>query len=183
MSASKLVASSEYEAAAKLFQGLTTLFSVFTVAALSAAILPAGCYIWLYRRLLQVNVASIEEETEVTVEDGSELLFEHGEEDEKTEEEDGRLRGTLWMDNFVFNKLCHNIHYASDRNYLHKLFVDVNEYHNSRRNIWRSKLMRDYFGNPWATISLIAAVAHCQFTVVQYRCCEPNHKQGQAGAS
>ncbi|KAJ0967264.1 hypothetical protein J5N97_024181 [Dioscorea zingiberensis] len=46
LSASKLVGSSDYQAAAaKLFHGLTTLFSVLTVFMLSAAILP-GRYLW-----------------------------------------------------------------------------------------------------------------------------------------
>ncbi|KAH7661445.1 hypothetical protein IHE45_15G064400 [Dioscorea alata] len=67
----------------------------------------------------------------------------------------------------LFNKLCYQIHYAFDRNYLHELFVDVNKYYNSRWNQWRAKLMRDYFSNPWAIISLMAAVMLLLLTVVQ----------------
>ncbi|XP_039139690.1 UPF0481 protein At3g47200-like isoform X2 [Dioscorea cayenensis subsp. rotundata] len=67
----------------------------------------------------------------------------------------------------LFNKLCYQIHYASDRNYLHELFVDVNKYYYSRWNQWRARLMRDYFSNPWTIISLMAAVLLLLLTVEQ----------------
>ncbi|KAJ0982489.1 hypothetical protein J5N97_010744 [Dioscorea zingiberensis] len=67
----------------------------------------------------------------------------------------------------LFNKLCYQIHYASDRNYLRELFVNVNEYHHSSWNKWRAGLMRDYFSNPWAIISLIAAVVLLLLTIEQ----------------
>lgn len=67
----------------------------------------------------------------------------------------------------LFNELCYQIHYASDRNYLHKLFVDVNKYYESRWNQWRARLMRDYFSNPWTIISLMAAVLLLLLTVEQ----------------
>ncbi|KAM0951840.1 hypothetical protein DsansV1_C03g0030031 [Dioscorea sansibarensis] len=58
----------------------------------------------------------------------------------------------------LFNNLFYQIHCALDRSYLHKLFVEVNKFHESRWNKWPANLMRDYFSNPWAIISLIAAV-------------------------
>lgn len=67
----------------------------------------------------------------------------------------------------LFNKLCDQIYYAADRNYLHKLFADVNTYYGSRWNQWRAKLVRDYFSNPWAIISLMAAVLLLLLTVEQ----------------
>ncbi|KAM0951845.1 hypothetical protein DsansV1_C03g0030081 [Dioscorea sansibarensis] len=67
----------------------------------------------------------------------------------------------------LFNKLCYQIHYACDRNYLHKVFVDVNKYYESRWNQWRARLMRDYFSNPWTIVSLMAAVLLLLLTVEQ----------------
>ncbi|KAM0951841.1 hypothetical protein DsansV1_C03g0030041 [Dioscorea sansibarensis] len=67
----------------------------------------------------------------------------------------------------LFNKLCSQIHYASDRNYLHELFADVNKYFYSRWNQWRATLMRNYFSNPWAIIALMAAVLLLPLTVEQ----------------
>ncbi|KAH7661456.1 hypothetical protein IHE45_15G065400 [Dioscorea alata] len=67
----------------------------------------------------------------------------------------------------LFNKLCYQIHYALDRNYLHELFANVNKFHKSRWNQWRAKLMRDYFSNPWAIISMIAAAVLLLLTLEQ----------------
>ncbi|KAH7661455.1 hypothetical protein IHE45_15G065300 [Dioscorea alata] len=67
----------------------------------------------------------------------------------------------------LFNKLCYQVHYALDKNYLHELFANVNKYYQSRWNQWRSKLMRDYFSNPWSILSMIAAVVLLLLTFEQ----------------
>ncbi|WOK92995.1 UPF0481 protein [Canna indica] len=67
----------------------------------------------------------------------------------------------------LFNKLCDQIHYASDRNYLRNVFMDVTRYYESRWHQWRAALVRNYFSNPWAIISLIAAVVLLLQTIEQ----------------
>ncbi|WOK93000.1 UPF0481 protein [Canna indica] len=67
----------------------------------------------------------------------------------------------------LFNKLCDQIHYASDRNYLRNVFMDVTRYYESRWHQWRAALVRNYFSNPWAIISLIAAVILLLLTIEQ----------------
>ncbi|XXG86933.1 hypothetical protein AAC387_Pa11g1743 [Persea americana] len=58
----------------------------------------------------------------------------------------------------LFNKLCKEIIWSVDHSYLADLFKEVNEHTQKRWFKWRAKLVRDYFGSPWAIISLIAAV-------------------------
>lgn len=67
----------------------------------------------------------------------------------------------------LFNSLCNQIHYASDRNYLSDLFVEVKQYHESKWQRWRAGLIRDYFSNPWAGIAVVAAVALFLLTIEQ----------------
>lgn len=67
----------------------------------------------------------------------------------------------------LFNHLCNQIHYASDRNYLSDLFIDVKRYHESKWQRWRAGLIRDYFGNPWAGIAVVAAVVLFLLTIEQ----------------
>ena len=67
----------------------------------------------------------------------------------------------------LFNKLCNQIHYASDRNYLADVFVKVKRYHESTWHIWRAGLIRDYFNNPWAGIAVVAAVVLFLLTIEQ----------------
>lgn len=67
----------------------------------------------------------------------------------------------------LFNHLCNQIHYASDRNYLSDLFIEVKKYHESKWQRWRAGLIRDYFSNPWAGIAVVAAVVLFLLTIEQ----------------
>ncbi|KAG9441087.1 hypothetical protein H6P81_016941 [Aristolochia fimbriata] len=48
-----------------------------------------------------------------------------------------------------------------------ELSNELNDYCENRFNIWRSKLMNEYFGSPWSIISLVAAVFLILFTLLQ----------------
>ncbi|KAJ6837253.1 UPF0481 protein-like [Iris pallida] len=67
----------------------------------------------------------------------------------------------------LFNKLCVQIHYASDRNYLADVFVRVTEYHESKLPQWRAELIRNYFSSPWVGIAVAAAVLLFLLTIEQ----------------
>ncbi|XP_073108047.1 UPF0481 protein At3g47200-like [Elaeis guineensis] len=67
----------------------------------------------------------------------------------------------------LFNKLCNQIYYSPDKNYLGKLFAEVNIYYNSKFHRWRAGLMRDYFSSPWSIISVIAAILLLLLTIEQ----------------
>ncbi|XP_020080366.1 UPF0481 protein At3g47200-like [Ananas comosus] len=54
-----------------------------------------------------------------------------------------------------------------EEHYLAPLFTEVREYCDSKRHKWRAKLMKDYFSNPWAIFSLVAAIALLIFTFLQ----------------
>ncbi|XP_068639612.1 UPF0481 protein At3g47200-like [Aristolochia californica] len=69
----------------------------------------------------------------------------------------------------VFNSLSDNLVYAKLESYdfLPELCMELNRYCESWFNKWWTKLMTDYFGSPWTTISLIAAVLIVLFTFLQ----------------
>ncbi|XP_039139708.1 UPF0481 protein At3g47200-like [Dioscorea cayenensis subsp. rotundata] len=67
----------------------------------------------------------------------------------------------------LFNKLSYQIYYVLQGEYLHEFCDAVNSFHKKKRNRWRAKLMRDYFSNPWAIISLITAVVFLLLTLEQ----------------
>ncbi|KNA21187.1 hypothetical protein SOVF_045750 [Spinacia oleracea] len=48
-----------------------------------------------------------------------------------------------------------------------KLSEQVNAYYNKRRNRWRASLLHKYFYNPWAIISLVAAIILLFLTAIQ----------------
>ncbi|KAF9666261.1 hypothetical protein SADUNF_Sadunf16G0211200 [Salix dunnii] len=64
-----------------------------------------------------------------------------------------------------FNKLYHDA--CLKRYYYQKLCQDVNEYYQRRCPRWRAILMRNYFGTPWAIVSMLAAATLLILTVVQ----------------
>ncbi|KAB5520961.1 hypothetical protein DKX38_025280 [Salix brachista] len=64
-----------------------------------------------------------------------------------------------------FNKLYHDTYL--EKYYYHKLCKDVNEYHGRRWPKWRALLMRNYFGTPWAIVSMFAAATLLILTIVQ----------------
>lgn len=51
--------------------------------------------------------------------------------------------------------------------YLSAVFEEMKGHCDSRWNRWRAKLMRDYFGNPWSALSLVAALVLIFLTVAQ----------------
>ncbi|XP_038985623.1 putative UPF0481 protein At3g02645 [Phoenix dactylifera] len=67
----------------------------------------------------------------------------------------------------LFNKLGSGVNYDPQQNYLQGVYEDLNAYCQSRCHRWRAKAVRDYFGNPWAIISLGAAVLLLGLTILQ----------------
>ncbi|KAG6490668.1 UPF0481 protein At3g47200-like [Zingiber officinale] len=67
----------------------------------------------------------------------------------------------------LFNKLCQEVVFDFDDSYLSELSERVNRYYNHRWNTWGASLKHRYFGNPWAIISLIAAVFLLLLTCAQ----------------
>ncbi|OAY70496.1 UPF0481 protein, partial [Ananas comosus] len=66
-----------------------------------------------------------------------------------------------------FNQLSDCAAMDFEKHYLAGLFRDVRKYCDSDWPKWRAKLVRDYFGNPWAILSLIAALFVLVFTFLQ----------------
>uniref|UniRef100_A0A6N2K355 Uncharacterized protein n=1 Tax=Salix viminalis TaxID=40686 RepID=A0A6N2K355_SALVM len=64
-----------------------------------------------------------------------------------------------------FNKLYHDAFLK--KYYYQKLHRDVNKYYRRRCPRWRALLMRNYFGTPWAIVSIFAAATLLILTVVQ----------------
>ncbi|KAD5960985.1 hypothetical protein E3N88_12458 [Mikania micrantha] len=58
----------------------------------------------------------------------------------------------------LFNRLCQEVVFDINDSYLSELSEKVNRFYNHRWNSWRASLMHNYFSNPWAIISFIAAV-------------------------
>ncbi|KAI3704648.1 hypothetical protein L1987_74875 [Smallanthus sonchifolius] len=58
----------------------------------------------------------------------------------------------------LFNRLCQEVVFDINNSYLSELSEKVNRFYNHRWNSWRASLMHNYFSNPWAIISFIAAV-------------------------
>ncbi|WOL12883.1 hypothetical protein Cni_G21651 [Canna indica] len=67
----------------------------------------------------------------------------------------------------LFNKLCQEVVFDFDDSYLSELSERVNRYYNHRWNTWGASLKHRYFGNPWAFISLVAAVFLLVLTCAQ----------------
>ncbi|MBC2899542.1 hypothetical protein CFC21_112373 [Triticum aestivum] len=65
-----------------------------------------------------------------------------------------------------FSDVVGQVHWSAD-NYLLGLMDDVNRYRNLRRHKWRAALVRNYFNNPWVTMSVFAAVLLLALTVLQ----------------
>ncbi|XXG42447.1 hypothetical protein AAC387_Pa01g2729 [Persea americana] len=58
----------------------------------------------------------------------------------------------------LFNNLCKGIDWDFDNSDVAKMFQQVTEYTRTRCHTWRAKLRHDYFSNPWAIFSTIAAI-------------------------
>lgn len=67
----------------------------------------------------------------------------------------------------LFNRLCQEVVFDVNDSYLSALSGQVNRYYNQRWNAWRASLKHNYFSNPWAIISLVAAVVLLLLTFVQ----------------
>ncbi|KAG1338809.1 putative UPF0481 protein [Cocos nucifera] len=85
-------------------------------------------------------------------------------------EQSGIIENKLATDEdaaLFFNQLreCGYLNY--DKHYLAGLFAEVNKYCESDWHKWRAKLMDDYFSNPWAILSLAAALVLLALTVAQ----------------
>ncbi|CAI0406180.1 unnamed protein product [Linum tenue] len=67
----------------------------------------------------------------------------------------------------LFNRLCQEVVFDVNNSYLARMSEEVNQYYNHRWNAWRASLKHKYFGNPWAIISLFAAVVLLVLTFTQ----------------
>ncbi|KAJ0979928.1 hypothetical protein J5N97_015402 [Dioscorea zingiberensis] len=66
-----------------------------------------------------------------------------------------------------FNQLCKGGYLDYERHYLAQVFKDVRKFSSSKRHRWRAILVHDYFSNPWAIISFVAAFLLLGLTIVQ----------------
>lgn len=81
--------------------------------------------------------------------------------------ESGILRNMLGSDEEVallFNRLCKNIGVHLKTHIIHH---QVSEYCSKKHRKWRAQLLQNYFGNPWAIISVAAAVTLLLLTLIQ----------------
>lgn len=67
----------------------------------------------------------------------------------------------------LFNRLCQEVVFDINDSYLWQLSEQVNRYYNHRWNSWKASLKHNYFGNPWAIISFVAAVVLLLLTLAQ----------------
>lgn len=67
----------------------------------------------------------------------------------------------------LFNKLCKGITWDFKNSYPGEVYKEVILHTQKRWPKWRAKLMPDYFSNPWAILSLIAAVVMLNLTFLQ----------------
>ncbi|KAF8404975.1 hypothetical protein HHK36_009870 [Tetracentron sinense] len=67
----------------------------------------------------------------------------------------------------LFNRLCQEVVFDINDSYLSRLSEQVNQYYNHRWNAWRASLKHNYFNNPWAIISFVAAVVLLLLTSAQ----------------
>ncbi|KAJ6733162.1 PROTEIN putative (DUF247)-RELATED [Salix koriyanagi] len=67
----------------------------------------------------------------------------------------------------LFNQLGQQVVFNINDSYLSQLFKDVNRYYNNKWHTWRASLKHKYFSNPWAIISLFAAVVLLLLTFTQ----------------
>ncbi|KAJ7952819.1 hypothetical protein O6P43_024604 [Quillaja saponaria] len=70
----------------------------------------------------------------------------------------------------LFNRLCRQVVFDINGSYLSHLSEGVNRYYNHRWNTWRASLKHNYFSNPWAIVSLVAAVVLLLLTFAQTFC-------------
>uniref|UniRef100_R7VZ82 Uncharacterized protein n=1 Tax=Aegilops tauschii TaxID=37682 RepID=R7VZ82_AEGTA len=66
-----------------------------------------------------------------------------------------------------FSDIVGKVHWSVDDNYLVGLMNEVNRYRERRRHKWRAALDRNYFSNPWVTMSVLAALLLLSMAVLQ----------------
>ncbi|KAH7653361.1 hypothetical protein IHE45_19G076200 [Dioscorea alata] len=82
----------------------------------------------------------------------------------------GIIESKLGSENEVaifFNQLCRGGYLDYENHYLVEVFKDVRKFSSSSRHRWRAMLIHDYFSNPWAIISFVAAFVLLGLTIVQ----------------
>jgi len=67
----------------------------------------------------------------------------------------------------LFGTIVAQVHWSTDDNYLVGLMAAVNRYRDSRRHNWSAALVRNYFSNPWVTMSVLAALLLLAMAVLQ----------------
>ncbi|KAF8393989.1 hypothetical protein HHK36_020191 [Tetracentron sinense] len=67
----------------------------------------------------------------------------------------------------LVNKFCKEIAFDMDDCYLSDVYAEVNEYVDQKWHVWRAILKHEYFTNPWATLSLLAASILLLLTLLQ----------------
>ncbi|KAL3525663.1 hypothetical protein ACH5RR_014035 [Cinchona calisaya] len=67
----------------------------------------------------------------------------------------------------LFNRLCQEVVFDINDSYLSPVSQQVNRYCEHRWNTWRATLSHNYFSNPWAIISFVAAVILLLLTLAQ----------------
>ncbi|WOL06397.1 UPF0481 protein [Canna indica] len=67
----------------------------------------------------------------------------------------------------LFNNLGTEVTYDAERSYLSGVFMSINNHCNKKHNKWRARLNHDYFSNPWAIISVVAAIVLFVLTITQ----------------
>ncbi|PIA41580.1 hypothetical protein AQUCO_02200194v1 [Aquilegia coerulea] len=67
----------------------------------------------------------------------------------------------------LFNQLGKGVNFYYSKTYLSTVYKDVKAYYETDWHKWRASLMRDYFGNPWAFLSLVGALVLLLLTIAQ----------------
>jgi len=69
------------------------------------------------------------------------------------------------------SSLCQGTYLDYEQQYFGQSFNDVKQYSEVNLHRWRARLMHDYFENPWAIISVIAAILLLVLTVISVFWC------------
>ncbi|XP_042385139.1 UPF0481 protein At3g47200-like [Zingiber officinale] len=67
----------------------------------------------------------------------------------------------------LFKKLGANVTYKSHDFYLMDVFTDMRKHYHARFNNWRAMMNRDYFGDPWRSLSIFGALPILVLTMIQ----------------
>lgn len=68
----------------------------------------------------------------------------------------------------LFNRLCKEVLIDDlESSYFSRIYKEVNKHYDARCNKWRARLNHDYFSNPWAIVSVAAAIFLFVLTTTQ----------------